>query len=151
VLLLWARGLAAPVLTPGEKREVSLLRSLEDARLNHLEVRFRRATLERAREAEVVTVPAGEFTVERLTVSVTGGSERKTYPPAGPVVEVPPCEWVFLVEKAPPHRVVRWTRSDGFSASLTGSARMEYWRMNGPEFETALEELGLRPRPDRTP
>ena len=35
-LLLWARGLAAPVLDPGERLDVSLFRSLELARFRHV-------------------------------------------------------------------------------------------------------------------
>jgi hypothetical protein len=47
------------------------------------------------------------------------------------------------VEKAPPHHVVGWTTSDGESARLVKSARLAYWKMNGPGNEAKREEIGL--------
>jgi hypothetical protein len=49
----------------------------------------------------------------------------------------------FDVEKAPPHRVLGWTTSDGESARQVKSARLAYWKMNGPGNETRREEIGL--------
>ncbi|HYM81866.1 MAG TPA: hypothetical protein VEY91_10735 [Candidatus Limnocylindria bacterium] len=132
--LLWARGLAAPVLAPGERREVPWMRSLLTSRVTHRPAVVTRATLARLGGTSRVTVPAGTFEVERRTVAIDGGAT-----------------WTFVVEKAAPHRVVSWESSDGERAELLASERLKYWEMNGPGGERALARLGLRPRPLRTP
>jgi hypothetical protein len=133
-LLLWARGLAAPLVRPGERREVPLLRSLENARLNHKPVDLQRAVLSREPAASRITVPAGNFDVGRATVEIAGGPT-----------------WKFAVESAAPHRIVEWESSDGAKASLLGSDRLEYWKLHGEGQESFLARLGLKPRPPRTP
>ncbi|MFH0794707.1 MAG: hypothetical protein V2A74_11810, partial [bacterium] len=133
-LLLWARGLAAPPLEPGETREVPLLRSVEFARLRHLPVAWTKAVLSRSEKKEQVTVPAGTFEVESLTAAVQDGRR-----------------WTFYVEAANPQRILKWETDDGLKAELLASDRLQYWKMNAPEFRTAVEKLGLSPRPPRTP
>lgn len=133
-ILLWARGLAAPMVRPGESREVPLLRSIEDARLGHHPVEMLHATLSRDPTPLRITVPAGTFDVERSTVEITGGAT-----------------WRIAVEAAEPHRIVRWETSDGQKASLLGSDRLEYWKLHGEGQEIFLSRLGLKPRPPRTP
>jgi len=150
-LPLWARGLAGPVLQPGESRDVSLLRSLETARLQHLETAWQHAVLSRAAAPETLAVPAGSFDVERFTVEVAEGLADRSYPPGGSRRSLPSQRWTFWVETAPPRRLVKWTHSSGISAALIASERMAYWTMNGPDFESALLRLGLKPRPPRTP
>jgi hypothetical protein len=134
-LLVWARGLAAPVLEPGGTAEVPLLRSLELARLAHVPVVWDRATLRRASGPRSATVPAGTFEVEERTVAV----------------QAPKRTWTLLVERAEPHRIVSFARDDGIRGELIASKRMVYWKLNGPGLESALGELGLKPRPARTP
>jgi hypothetical protein len=134
-LLVWARGLAEPQLEPGATAEVPLLRSLELARLTHVPVAWDRATLWRAKASRQMTVPAGTFEVEERTV----------------VVQAPKRTWTLLVERAEPHRIVGFARDDGIEAKLVASKRMAYWKLNGPGRESALGELGLKPRPPRTP
>ncbi|HEY6050757.1 MAG TPA: hypothetical protein VIZ58_05865, partial [Thermoanaerobaculia bacterium] len=133
-LLLWARGLAAPLVRPGERREAPLVRSLESARMNHKLVDLQRAVLSRDAAASRVTVPAGTFDVGRATVEISGGPT-----------------WKFAVESAAPHRIVEWESSDGEKASLLGSDRLEYWKLHGEGQESFLGKLGLKPRPPRTP
>ena len=133
-LLLWARGLAAPLVRPGERREAQLVRSLESARMNHKPVDLQRAVLSRDTAASRVTVPAGTFDVGRATVEVAGG-----------------LTWKFWVETAAPHRIIEWESSDGGKASLLGSDRLEYWNLHGEGQESFLGRLGLKPRPPRTP
>jgi hypothetical protein len=133
-LLLWARGLAAPLVRAGERREVPLVRSLENARLTHGAADLQRAVLSRDPAASRVTVPAGTFDVRRATVEIAGGST-----------------WKFAVETAAPHRVIEWESSDGEKASLLGSDRLEYWKLHGEGQESFLARLGLKPRPPRTP
>jgi len=133
-LLLWARGLAAPALVPGETRDVQMVRSLVVSRLHHQPVAVESATLSRAAAPGRVTVPAGAFDTETYTAALGGGRT-----------------WTIDVERAAPHRIVRWTTSDGERGELLAADRLAYWKMNGPGFETELERLGLKSRPLRTP
>lgn len=133
-LMLWARGLAWPALRPGESREVPLLRSAIVARLAHVPCVWQRAQLSRSGSVQQLTVPAGTFSVEVWSASVE--NERA---------------WAFYVEQQPPHRIVQWERSDGQSAVLVKAERLKYWEMNGPSFVSGLGQLGLQPRPARTP
>lgn len=131
--LLWARGMAGPHLAPGERRDFQLLRSLETVRLQHVPASWMHTTLSRSTASKRVSVPAGNFQVEKWTIAVSDGISRTAY-----------------VEAAPPHRIVRWETSAGERANLLGSERMKYWQMNGPGYERALKKLGLSPRPPRT-
>ncbi|MGH9317483.1 MAG: hypothetical protein ACRD1P_10285, partial [Thermoanaerobaculia bacterium] len=133
-ILLWARGLAAPVLGPGQRREVALVGSLRTARLAHHLLEVGQGTLARDGAPLRVTVPAGSFEAERRTVQVRGGPT-----------------WTVLVETAEPHRIVQWETSDGERAVLLASDRFPYWKMHGEGEETALARLGLNRRPPRTP
>ena len=138
VLPFWARGMAAPVLRPGESRTVRLLRSLERARLGHRPVAWQQAELMRSVQPQTVTIPAGTFETDVYTVAVE--------PPDAGLRSV-----TFYVEQAWPRRLVKWETTEGFRAELLASTRLKYWQMNGPGFESALKELGLSPRPARTP
>ena len=44
---------------------------------------------------------------------------------------------------------LRWLGVD--RAELLGGERLQYWKMNGPEFAKAVEKLGLTPRAARMP
>lgn len=149
-LLLWARGLAGPRLDPGEEVRIPVLRSLLDARLHHVPLTWDRATLSRKAEASVERVPAGRFEVHVLTARIERKGQDRTYP-KGASSEGTSPEWTFYVERDFPHRVVRWTRSDGIDARLTGEARLPYWQMNGTKHEDVVRKLGLEPRPQHTP
>lgn len=49
----------------------------------------------------------------------------------------------FLVEKAPPRRVLAWTSSDGEAVKLAKTERLAYWKMNAPGNEARRAEIGL--------
>jgi hypothetical protein len=133
-ILIWARGFAAPLLAAGEKREVPLVRSIENARLLHKPIEMLKATLTRDASPSRIAVPAGSFEVDRRTAQISGGST-----------------WTIWVETAEPHRIVQWESSDGEKASLLASDRLEYWNMHGEKDQPALTKLGLKPRAPRTP
>ena len=133
-LLLWARGWAAPPLAPGESVEVPLLTSARISRFAHEEPAWTKAVLGRSAKPQSITVPAGTFEVDVMAATVEAG--RK---------------WTFYVEQGGERRVIRWTQSDGEQGDLVASERLKYWEMNGGSFTKALEKLGLRPRPPRTP
>jgi hypothetical protein len=133
-ILLWARGFAAPVLRSGERRDVPLTGSLKSSRLRHRPLDVGRATLSRESGTTRVTVPAGVFETEKRLVEIAGG----------PV-------WTIHVETAEPHRIIQWETSDGEKASLLGSERLAYWKLNAAGQEEALSRIGLKPRAPRTP
>ncbi|MCE9627214.1 MAG: hypothetical protein K8R56_04760, partial [Candidatus Eisenbacteria bacterium] len=95
-LLLWARGFAAPVLAAGDSAVVPVSGALRQARLSHQRSEVAPAHVARSAASESITVPAGTFACDVLTVRVEGGRT-----------------WTFWVEAAAPRRVVRWTCSDG--------------------------------------
>ena len=132
-LLLWARGMAAPGLAPGQSREVPFLSSLQASRQQHAPLSWRRATLSRSARPQQISVPLGKFTVEVWTAAIAGGVQRTIY-----------------AEADAPHRIIRWESSAGERAELLGSRRMKYWEMNREGFETTLKGLGLSRRPPRT-
>jgi hypothetical protein len=134
VLLLWARGLAGPVLRPGDSRTVPLLMSLQSSRERHNPVEWTTVTLSRSATSQELTVPAGSFEVELWSAQLENDL-RKT----------------FYVEKTPPHCIVEWETSAGERADLLGVERLEYWKMNGKGGEEALRKLGLSVRGPRTP
>ncbi len=138
LLLLWARGLAAPRLSPGESRQVPLLRSVRRARLEQRPVDWVTATVRRDAEAEPQATVLGAIEVDRLSVEAKGWSQS------------------FLVERAWPHRLVAWSGADGTRARLIGQRRLAYWEENEPGDEAWLLELGLAqpsssPRPSSAP
>jgi len=136
-LFHWARGMARPIVEPGERKEMMVLRSLAVSRLKHTDVVWEPAVLSRSATTQQVTVPAGEFEVRRAAVEVGEGQAKRT--------------WFFYVEEAFSHRIIRWTRSDGIDARMIKSARMKYWQMNRKGQEAALKEIGLKERERRTP
>lgn len=120
------RGLTGAWLEPGETRAVRLLPTLGDTRLQHVALGAVDATLARDLDPHDVTVPAGTFAVRSTSAAITGGLTT-----------------TWDVEEAPPHRIIRWHRSDGEVADLTGSTRLAYWSAHDPGDERHLAELGL--------
>jgi hypothetical protein len=131
-LLQWARGMAAPALIPGESRTVPFLTALPAAK--GIAAVWSTAALFRAAKPQSVTVPAGTFVVEAMSVHLPDRETR-----------------TFYVEKASPHRIVKWESSAGEHAELLKSDRMKYWQMNAESYASALSRIGLTRRPPRTP
>lgn len=148
-LLLWARGLAAPALESGESMNLQVLRSLAVCRLLHVPVAWDSAKITRQAGRKQITVPAGSFEVETFTVEIASATTTRLY--GGTKVTLPARTWTIHVEKAAPHRIVHFSRSDGYEGKLTGSARLAYWQLNGNGKEALLTDLGLRPRAERMP
>ena len=122
-LMLWARGMAWPVLKSGETREVPALLSMQSARFKKGPRQWGKAVLSRD--------STGAVDVFRAKLS--DGRER-----------------VFAVEKAAPFRVLKYSGSDGLEATLVASERMKYWELNKAGGEAALEKLKLKVRAART-
>ncbi|MGE0713457.1 MAG: hypothetical protein AB7N76_36270 [Planctomycetota bacterium] len=133
LLLLWARGMVAPRLAPGEERQVPLLTSCGRARLLHRPQAWVEATLRREAALTTIEVPAGKLEARVLTLK---HADRT---------------WTVWVEDAEPYRVLAWRCSDGEEGKLLKSARLAYWQLHGAGQEKLLAQLGLSPRPARTP
>ena len=127
-----------------------LLRSLQVARLSHVQLVWDKVELSRGDRTEEVTVPAGTFKVVRYDAAIQRSLTvwRDGIKDVGKDTDT---RWTFLVEAQHPHRVIQYTRDDGLHAELLGSDRLKYWEMNGPGFEKSLEKIGLTPRSPRTP
>lgn len=141
-LFILLRGLRGAFLEPGETRTVPFLASPFYRRLTHQPIAWTSATLARSRTTERVRVPAGTFEADVIEVRPADGRVGR-----------------FHVEQAYPHRIVKWSWTRGAAGSrerlegtdageLTGTARLEYWRLQGEGDERYLERLGLsRPTP----
>lgn len=128
-LFVLLRGLRGEYLAPGGTKRVKLLPSLFFTRLAHRPLAITDATIARAGSTENVSVPAGSFDAIRYDVTIGDRSGR------------------FWIEGAWPHRIVRWELAPDVSGELTGSARLEYWRLNSEGDEKYLKEIGLGTSP----
>ena len=137
-LLVRLRGLRGDWIRPGERKTVSFLPSALVRRLTHRRLAWTQAKVERGRGLETVRVPAGRFETSVVTVRTEQRVGR------------------YWVESAYPHRIIRWEwtaassggegRGEGLDqGELTGSQRLAYWKLNGPEGERYRRELGLAP------
>jgi len=143
-LFVRLRDLRGDWLRPGEMRTFPFLPAAFYRRLTHRPLQWTQATLERGRNLEAVTVPAGRFEATRYTVRVKDGRQGSVW-----------------IERAYPHRVIRWewtssaapsghgwSPQEGLdSGELTGSARLRYWELHNPGDEKYLARIGLVPAP----
>ncbi len=125
-LPLLVRGLVGELLAPGETRTVPFLPSSLDRRLGHRPLAWTTAELRRSARPADVEVPAGTFSTFTVEVAPAGGPSA-----------------TYWVEAAAPHRLVKWARSDGEEAVLTGVFRGAYWSQNGEGGEALRTKLGL--------
>jgi len=115
--------MAWPVLKPGETREVPAMFAMQAARFKKGPLQWGKAVLSRT--------SGGEVDIFRAKLS--DGRER-----------------VYEVEKAAPFRVLKYTTSEGLTATLVATERMKYWELNKPESVKALEKLKMGVRAART-
>jgi len=128
VLPILIRGWGTSYLQPGETRRVPFLPSLLHARLDHKELAWGRATISRSAATSKVKVPAGSYDASVWTVAEEGGRTIR-----------------FEIEAAAPYLLVGWSTDSGEEATLLGSTRLAYWKLNGPGGEQHLAEIGLKP------
>lgn len=126
-LFIALRGLRNAFMAAGETRALPYLPGVFYARLSHQSLEWTQATITRAAANETIKVPAGSFEVMRYDVKIADGR-------AG----------TFYIESAYPHKIVKWSLPPDVSGELTGSARLEYWRLHGEGDESYLKDLGLR-------
>ena len=134
-LFVLLRGLNAPMLRPGEKHTYPFLAGPFYRRLAHRPTAWASASIERLSLPQRVTVPAGAFDVDVFVVRPADGREGR-----------------FDVERAYPHRIVRWKWKPTLGAGplggtdageLSGSTRLDYWRTHDPGDERYLRQLGV--------
>jgi len=51
----------------------------------------------------------------------------------------------FTIEEAYPHHISRWEMLPDISAELTGTLRVQYWKLHNNGDESYLKQLGLKP------
>ena len=118
-----------PTVAPhGEKKSFPFLPGTFYGRLAHKPLMWTTAEIERAAQPETIAVPAGKFSTVVYTVKIADGRTGR-----------------FFVEEAYPHRIVRWELLPDVSAEMTGSARLEYWRLHNNGDESYLKTLGIKP------
>lgn len=143
-LFILLRGLRKDFLEPGQTLRVDFLASPFYRRLTHQPLAWSKATIERLAATETVRVQAGTFETWVYVVKPADGREGR-----------------FFIERNDPHRVVRWAWTPPLTSTsargpgsvlggtdrgeLTGSSRLQYWRLQDPGDEKYLEALGLQP------
>lgn len=127
-LPILARGLVGDWPAPGAEVEVPILPTLLHSRFAHRPPAWTRATIRRGAETSQTEVPAGRFETVAVTATLDTGLST-----------------TWQIEAAPPHRIVRWSASDGEVAELVASERQAYWTMNAEADGEALRPLGLAP------
>jgi hypothetical protein len=146
-LFVRLRGLAGEYLAPGARRTVPFLPGAFRRRLTHAPLHWEEATIQRLAEPQTLSVPAGRFQTTVYSVAIANGAQG-----------------LFFVEAAYPHRIVRWewkpaagahaTRAGpgtGFGADsndageLSGSERLQYWKLHNVGDERYLRSVGLLP------
>jgi hypothetical protein len=125
-LFILLRGLRGDYLDAGAGRTVDFLPGALSSRFIHRPQEWTKASISRRAATETVAVPAGEFSTMVYDLAVDEGRNG-----------------TFWIESDYPHRIVKWTLAPDLSAELTGSSRLEYWRLNGNEHEKYLGEIGL--------
>jgi len=125
-LFIRVRGLRKGFLGAGESRTVPFLPGSFYSRLSHQKQEWIQATIARARDVQAVTVPAGKFTT--ILYDIRTGDGR-----AGQ----------FWIEESYPHRIVKWSLPPDVSGELTGSQRLEYWKLHAEGDEKYLSGLGV--------
>ncbi len=125
-LFILLRGLRGDYLEPGKKIQVQLLPSVYFGRLSHEPIAWVGAEIRREKKIRNVKVRAGRFKVMVYKIKIDDGREG-----------------TFYIEEPYPHRIVKWELAPDLSAELTGSERLQYWRLNHNGHESYLKKLGL--------
>jgi hypothetical protein len=123
-LLIRIRELKGSIMKAGEERKIDLLPSLWSFRLAHRPHGLVRAVL---RKGNATTVGVGEAAMEAVPWSWGWDGFEKT-------------AWV---EKAYPHRILRWEDSSGGKGELIETVREPYWSLKRNADRGYRERLGI--------
>jgi hypothetical protein len=127
-LFILLRGLRGDYLEPGRKKDVMMLPSVYFGRLVHRTPDWVKTEIKRQKKNKKIKVPAGKFEAIVYEVKTADGRNGR-----------------FYIEDHYPHRIVRWEMSPDVKAELTGSERLQYWKLNQNGNESYLRKLGLQP------
>ncbi len=125
-LFIVLRGLRGDFLEPGERRNVRLLPSTYFGRLSHEPLSWEDAEIRRLSDTKTIDAPAGTFETIVYEIEASGGRTG-----------------TFFVDREYPHRIIRWEMFPDIKGELSGSKRLEYWKLNKVGDERYLGDLGL--------
>lgn len=129
-LPILARGLVGEWPAAGTDLRVPVLPTLMWSRFAHEPLEWTQTKLSRGTATTRIEVPAGSFEVVEVTSTLLSNLVT-----------------TWQIEVAYPHRIVRWTNSEGETAELVASERLPYWTLNHEGDESHLAALGLAPSP----
>ncbi|NUO82006.1 hypothetical protein HUU05_18180 [candidate division KSB1 bacterium] len=110
-LLIWIRELQGEVLPLGQRRELKILPSAWALRAAHQKVEFQSGWILKE-DGETLKLAEGSIATRRWTWQV--GTRQEKY-------------WV---EKAYPHRILKWTSSTGSQGEIKKTLRLPYWSLH---------------------
>jgi len=123
-LPIWIRELGGEVLTADQRRELRIFPSSWALRAAHQKADFQPGWITKE-VGETLKSAEGNSPTWRWTWQV--GNRKETY-------------WV---EKAYPHRILKWNSSDGSQGELKKSLRAPYWQLHGNDDLPYREQLGV--------
>jgi hypothetical protein len=123
-LPIWIRELKGEALKAGERRELQILPSAWFLRSAHQKAGFQPGWIMKE-EGEALKATNGAAPTWRWTWQA--GSRKETY-------------WV---EKAYPHRILKWSSSDGGKGEIQKTLRLPYWQLHGNDDLPYREQLGV--------
>ena len=118
------RELRGPWLKPGEKVEFAGAPSLLALRFQHKPFSWGKISVHKSALTGNISTVLGERKAVRWTVST-------------PLHGTYTC----FVEADPPHRILKWTSDQGESGELTGTIRLDYWKLHDEGDESYLKKL----------
>jgi hypothetical protein len=123
-LPIWIRELSGEVLATGKRRELQIFPSSWASRASHQQADFQSGWIMKE-DGETLKSPAGNSATWRWTWQV--GNRKETY-------------WV---EKNSPHRILKWTSSDGSNGEIQKTLRVPYWQLHSNADLPYREQLGV--------
>lgn len=121
---IWIRELKGEVLAAGQRRTLQILPSAWASRSGHQHLEFQAGAIIKE-EGEAVKLGEGNTPSWRWTWQV--GNRTETY-------------WV---EKAYPHRILKWQSSDGGEGELIKTLRLPYWQLHDNDDLAYREQLEI--------
>jgi hypothetical protein len=123
-LPIWIRELQGEVLPVGQRRELQIFPSAWSLRAAHQKAEFQPGWILKE-DGEGLDTTNGKSPTWRWTWQV--GHRQETY-------------WV---EKTYPHRILKWSSSDGSKGELKKTLRLPYWQLHDNNDLTYRDQLGV--------
>lgn len=118
------RELRGPWLKPGEKVEFNGAPSLLSLRFQHKLFSWSKISVQKSASSETISTAIGDKKAVRWVV-ITSLNGTCTY----------------FVEAEQPHRILKWMSDQGESAEITGTIRLDYWKLHDEGDESYLKKL----------